>query len=243
MLGWTVFPIFNFFLFLRVPLAPHISEEHRQGMRQLITKPFFLVAFLAILLGGASEVSINQWTSAFMEKALSLPKVVGDTAGMCMFALMLGMGRLLYGIYGKRFNVSTALIWGSVFAILCYLLVALSPIPFLSLVACALCGFAVSLLWPGTLVVASERFPLAGAWMFAILAAGGDIGASVGPWLLSVVTEQGPKLGAVADFAATLGLTHEQLGLRMGMLVAALFPFGAMLCHRYLRQHKKVGNI
>ena len=218
MVLWTIPAIINFFLFLRVPLAPPVAEEHRQGMRQLITQPFFLFAFGAILLGGASENSISQWTSAFMEKGMSLPKVIGDVAGMSMFALMLGVGRLLYGAFGKRVNVNRVMMGGALLAVVCYLVVAVSPYNLLSLVACALCGLGVSLLWPGTLVIAAERYPLAGAWLFAILAAGGDIGASIGPWMMGVVTEHAPRWAPVAGLAANLGLSLEQIGLRLGML-------------------------
>lgn len=231
---WTIPAIVNFILFMKVPLAPSVAEEHRQGIRMLILKPFFIVAFLAILLGGASEVSMSQWSSAFMEKALNLPKVVGDIAGMCMFGLMLGVGRLLYGVYGKKINVNQVMSIGAFFAIFCYLVVALSPVNILSLIALAACGFAVSLLWPGTLVITAEKFPLAGAWLFAILAAGGDIGASVGPWLMSVITEQAPRLSVFVGLASTLGLNQEQLGLRLGMLAGAIFPLGALFCLRWM---------
>lgn len=233
---WTLPAVFNFFLFLRVPLAPPVPEEHRQGMRQLITRPFFLVAFGAILLGGAAENAISQWTSSFMEKGILLPKLVGDVAGMSMFALMLGVGRLLYGKYGQRVNVNRVMMAGALLSVACYLVVALSPYNLLSLAACALCGLGVSLLWPGTLVIAAEKYPLAGAWMFAILAAGGDIGASIGPWMMGMVTEHAPKLAPVAGLAASLGLSLEQIGLRAGMLAGTVLPVGAFLCLRWLYQ-------
>ena len=105
---------------------------------------------------------------------------------------------------------------GALLAVACYLVVAISPYNLLSLVACALCGFGVSLLWPGTLVIAAEKYPLAGAWLFAILAAGGDIGASIGPWMMGVVTEHAPRWAPVAGLAANLGLSLEQIGLRWG---------------------------
>jgi MFS family permease len=238
---WTIPAIVNFFLFMKVPLAPPIPEEHRQGMKMLILKPFFIVAFLALLAGGASELVMSQWSSAFMEKAMLLPKVVGDVAGMTMFALMLGVGRLLYGIYGTKINVIRMMMAGSILAIACYLVVAFSPYNVLSLIACAVCGFAVCLLWPGTLVIAAERFPLAGAWLFAILAAGGDIGASIGPWFMSVVTEHGPKLAIFAGWSGSLGLSVEQLGLRMGMFSGALFPLGALLCMVWMVRARKKG--
>lgn len=238
---WMIVPLFNFFFFMKVPMAPPIPEEHRQGMRALITKPFFIVAFFAIIFGGAAENALAQWTSAYMEKAIALPKIVGDTAGMCMFGFMLGLGRLLNGTFGNRFNLSRLMQWGSLFAVVCYLVVALSPVPMLSLVFCALCGFMVSLLWPGTLSLSAERYPYAGAWMFAILAAGGDIGCSAGPAIMSVVAERAPGLPMFAGFLQG-SMTPEQFGLRLSMLVGALFPIGAFVCLTWLIAHMKKGE-
>ena len=229
-LCWSILPIANFLLFCRVPLAPPVPEEHRQGMRMLITKPFFLMIFLVILLGGAAENSIAQWTSAFMEKAVNLPKVVGDVGGMSMFALMLGLGRLLHGKFGARFDLSRVMRLGALCAFVCYIIVAVSPIPFFSLLACAACGFMVSLMWPGSLVLAAEKYPMAGSWMFAILACGGDIGCSLGPWLIGLLTDHLPQLPAVSTLAGSLGLSADQIGLRLGMLGSAIFPLGAFVC-------------
>jgi len=232
---WVIIPAANFFLFARVPLGEPMVEGQRTGLRKLLRTPFYIVALLAIAFGGAAEICMAQWTSAFFEEALHLPKIVGDTAGVSMFALALGLGRLMYGILGKRMNVNQVMILGSFLAVLCYLAVGLSSSPVLSLMACMLCGLAVSLLWPGTLVLASEHFPLAGASMFAILAAGGDIGASVGPWLISLVADYAPRLPALASYSAAAGLSAEQLGLRLGLLTAALFPLGSFLALRWMK--------
>ena len=46
------------------------------------------------MLGGAAEVTMAQWASAFLEKGLQLPKLAGDVWGVCFFSLMLALGRL-----------------------------------------------------------------------------------------------------------------------------------------------------
>jgi MFS family permease len=241
-LFWTLFPLINFFMFLKAPLAPPIPEKDRIGMKELIWKPFFIVAFLAIAFGGAAEASISQWTSAFMEKGLQIPKVVGDTAGLCMFAMMMGIGRVYFGSMGRKLNINKSVITGSFLAIFCYFTVALSPSPLLSLAACALCGLAVSLLWPGTLLIASNKYPLAGAWLFAILAAGGDIGASIGPWSVGFITDQSQQFAWFHQLAKLTGLTAEQLGLRLGLLAASVFPISAFLCFSWLGDKNKRAN-
>jgi fucose permease len=202
----------------------------------MILQPFYLLALLAIFAGGASEIVMNQWSSTFMERALSLPKLTGDLVGMCGFAAMLGLGRLLHGAFGARFDIHRILVVGSLLAAACYVVVALSPWSVLSIAACILCGFAVSLLWPGTLVVSSDRFPLAGAWMFAILAVAGDVGAAVGPWLTGQVIDANLTSPVARWFADTLGVSLEQGAIRFGLLIAVVFPLVAFGVHRKLEK-------
>lgn len=227
MLGWMLLPVINFFMFLKAPLAPPVPEEKRQGMKDLILKPYFILSVLIMLFGGASENAISQWSSAFMEKGLGLSKVVGDVLGMGLFALFLGIGRALYGVYGHKCKVHNVMLIGAAAAFVCYITVALCDIKLISLLACGICGIAVSLLWPGTLVVTAEKYPLAGAWMFAILAAGGDIGGSIGPWLMGKVADAGPQIASLFHSAS---LTAEQIGLKASMLIGAVFPLACFFC-------------
>ncbi len=234
---WLIIPVISLTLFCRVPLAPIKPAAELMRMRDFVCKPAFILSFLAILFGGAAEVAISQWSSAYMEKAVGLPKIVGDAAGMALFAIMMGVGRLLYGTAGGRLKLSRIMIMGSVLAIVCYLVVALSPVPALGLIACALSGLAVSLLWPGTLVMAAAHFPLAGASLFAVLAAGGDIGASTGPWLSGLITEYAPRWSFLSGILQQTGLNVDQFGLRAGMLFATIFPIGSLICQIWLRRN------
>jgi MFS family permease len=218
-------------MFRGAPFPEILPAEHRQGVRALLFQPFYLCALGAIFLGGATEVLANQWASAFMERALLFPKVVGDLLGMCGFALMMGLGRTLYGLYGAKWNINGILIGSAGFSLLCYLVIALSPTPALNLAAYALCGLAVSQLWPGTIVAASSQYPKAGAWMFAILAMAGDIGASFGPWLVGNVADSG-----AAVLAPLLAVSPESAAIRLGLLAAAPFPLAAIFCHAALKK-------
>ena len=238
MILWALPPVINAVLFSKVPFGPSVSEEHREGILKHVRNRFFIAAVFAIAFGGASELVISQWSSAFMEKVMYIPKALGDISGMAMFALMLGMGRLLHGKYGKHISLYKLMITGTAAAFLCYLIVALSPYDVLSLIACAVSGFAVSLLWPGILVLSAERFPLAGTWLFAFLAAGGDIGASIGPWAMGVIADNAVKVSFIADIANKLGLNAEQAGMRTGLLFSALFPLGVMICLLYMKSSK-----
>ncbi len=235
---WAVFPLVNFFMFLAAPFPGVVPEEHRQTMRDLLFRPFYLVALLAIFGGAATELVMGQWSSTFTEKVLELPKVTGDLLGMSGFAALLGLGRVIYGKYGSQMNMHNVLIASAAAAIACYLIVALSPILAVSLAACAVCGLAASLMWPGTLVITAEKYPLAGGWMFAILAAAGDIGAAVGPFATGVVTDITRGLSGIEAWSASTGLTPDQFALRAAILLATVFPMLTLYCHWLLKKRR-----
>ena len=239
---WALPPLYNAWQFYRAPLSPPIPPVQRQGANFLLKQPFFYLITGCIAIGGATEVSIVQWSSAYLERALSLPKVYGDIAGMCSFALMLALGRSLYGIYGGKINLLKVMTLGSLLALVCYLGVAISPLPALTLILCALCGFASCLLWPGSVVLAAQKFPQAGAWMFAMLAFGGDIGAAIGPYLIGVAVDILPDFGFIQEYAVEYAASAEQFSLRGGMLLGALYPaltFAVLLLVRRSLKHKK----
>jgi len=226
MLLWIILPLADFFLFLSSPIPSPIPEEERTEGKKVFWHPYFILAFIAITFGGASELTITGWISAFLEAAVKIPKVAGDSFGVSFFAIMMGLGRLLYGLNSNRINLNKFMILGSLLTCISYLVIAVSPIPFISLVFCALCGFGVSLLWPGNLVLASNKFPKAGTWIFAVLAAGGDIGASVGPWLVGFITDK-----ALAYFKGA----QETFALKLGMSAGVVFSLlcFATLCVMY----------
>jgi MFS family permease len=237
---WAIVPLVNFFMFLGAPFPGVVHESQRLTMRDLFFKPYYLVAMLAILGGAATELVMNQWSSTFTEKVLELPKVTGDLLGMCGFAVMLGLGRLIFGRYGSKMNMNNVLIASAGAAAACYIIVAVSPVHAISLVGCAVCGLAASLLWPGTLVITAEKYPLAGAWIFAIMAAAGDIGAAVGPFGAGLVTDFTRSLPAALNWAARLGLSPDQFAIRTAILLAAFFPAMTMACHWFLRGRQHV---
>ena len=167
-----------------------------------------------------------QWCSGYLEQAMGIPKVWGDLFGVALFSVMLGLGRTLYAKIGK--NIERVLILGSLGAALCYLTAAICPVPFIGLPACAVTGFCVSMLWPGNLIIATDRFPMGGVFVFALMAAGGDLGASVGPQLVGVITDAAMASPEAAKWASAFKMTAEQLGMKAGMLAGMLFPLAAV---------------
>jgi fucose permease len=190
-----------------------------------------------IFLGGASEVTMSEWVSSFIESGVGLPKIVGDMLGVAAFSLMLGIGRSGYAKFGK--NVSLFMLIGMAGAAACYIIAGASLNPVVTLVACVVSGLCVSMLWPGTLIFAEERFSNLGVASYALLAAGGDLGASVAPQLVGIISDGVATLGVAESIAERLGITTEQVGMRAGMLSAAIFPIVGVIVIAVMRSKRR----
>ncbi len=231
---FTAVPICSFLLFLGAKIPKmETPKKVSRVLNELKNKKLWLCVS-AIFLGGAAECTMSQWSSGYLERALGIEKLWGDIFGVAMFGLMLGLGRTLYAKYGK--NIRKILLLGAVGATACYITAAFSNLPFVGLAACALTGFCTAMLWPGCLVVAQEYYPNAGVFIFAMMAAGGDFGASVGPQLVGVITDTVSASPALQPLAQTLALTAEQLGMKMGMLIGALFPLIAVFVYTHIHR-------
>jgi fucose permease len=222
-LVWAAVPLANLVVFLRVPLPQTVPDEHRTALGKLFTAPAFMAALVLMVCAGATELTMSQWSSLFAEQGLGMPKVWGDVAGPCLFAVLMGIGRIGYGFWGQKVPLVPAMAGCGVLATVCYLTTSLSTDPALSLGGCALTGLAVSLLWPGTFSLAAKRFPLGGAALFGILAVCGDAGAAVGPWLAGAIADATSNTVGTGSGLASL-LPNGISGLRAGLLVGTTFP-------------------
>lgn len=222
---WSIIPIYNLIQFMKVPLMPAVSDDEKTPLKELFTSKVFIIALLLMICAGASELAMSQWASLFAEKGLQVPKVIGDLLGPCLFGIFMGIGRTIYGIYGHKINLRKALLASSALCIICYATAALVTVPIIALLGCALCGLSVSLMWPGTFSLTSSSYPKGGTAMFGILALMGDLGCSIGPWLAGFVSDFTQKSRNILEISAIKGLSPEQLGLKIGILVAIIFPF------------------
>ena len=231
-LFFLIVPITSIALFSKATLPQMATPEKTSGAIRFLKNGGVWLSVIGIFLGGAAEVTMAQWASGYLEQAAGIPKVWGDIFGVAMFAVTLGLGRSLYAKIGK--NIKRTLLLGAIGATLCYLAAAITPFPIIGLIACAITGFCVSMMWPGSLIVASDRFPEGGVLIFALMAAGGDFGASVGPQLVGVVTDAALVDPTLLDIAKKLALTPEQFGLKLGMLVGMLFPLLAIAVYFFI---------
>lgn len=218
----ALIPFTSFILFMGAKVPAMETPKKMSGVFTLMKNKSLWLCVLAIFLGGASECTMSQWCSSYIEQALYIPKVWGDICGVAMFGVMLGIGRTLYAKFGK--NISKVLLLCTTGATLCYLVCVVVPIPIIGLIACALTGFCTSMLWPGSLIVAEHKVPSGGVFIFAMMAAGGDLGASLGPQLVGVITDSIIASPFASSLASSLSLTVEALGMKAGLLVGTIFP-------------------
>ncbi len=227
---WAILPFITFLLFAFSPIPKIESDEQIGGMRKVIFQPLFIICILIIFFGAGAENTMSQWSSAFVEKIMVMPKILSDFGGMLTFSVAMGMGRLLHGVFSKKLNLPKLMLYGSVISFFCYLLASFSFSKPLVFGACALTGFCVSMLWPGTLVLAKKAYPASGAWLFAILATSGDCGAAFCPWLAGLISDNAYKFSAFSSFAAEKALNNEQLGLRIGMAFSSIYAVCTAVC-------------
>ncbi len=218
---FALLPIISFILFCTSPM-PKMELSHGEKGKATKKGVAMMLCVMCIFLGSAAENSMTNWISSYIENALNISKAVGDILGLTLFAVLLGLGRTLYAKYGK--NISNVLLVSMAGATLCYLVAGVSTIPVLSMIACVITGLCTSMLWPGTLILMEEKIPNPGVTAYALMAAGGDFGASVAPQLLGAVADKVAASEFAADMSVTLGLTTEQVGMKAGMLVAMIFP-------------------
>lgn len=229
MLSMIVIPLASVILYAGAEIPKMSTPKRVSGVLQSLKNKGLWLCVFAIFLGGAAECTMAQWASGYLEQALQIEKIRGDLFGVALFALALGLGRTMYAKFGR--HIGRVLFFGAVGATLCYLTAAVTSIPLLGLFACAFTGFCVSMLWPGCLIVATDRFPSGGVFIFAMMAAGGDLGASVGPQLIGVITDLALENSTLLSLAQKMSLMPEQFGMKLGMLVGMLFPLIAVFVY------------
>lgn len=217
---WALIPLCNAFVFVKAPLASLISEDETgMSIRELLFNRTFWLLMLMMVCAGASEQAVSQWASAFAEQGLGINKTAGDLAGPMMFAICMGTSRAIYGKYGEVLNLDLFMRGSTILCVVSYLMISLAPIPALSLAGCAVCGFSVGIMWPGTYSKAAAALKTGGTAMFALLALGGDLGCSGGPAVV----------GIISDLAGG--------DMKMGILAAVVFPF-LLACSLFLGGRK-----
>ncbi len=237
---WAVLPVTAAVMFMLSPMPDMGNASSSQGIKGTKRRTLALAICVgSIFFGSCAENAMSNWVSTFMKNALHIDKTVGDILGVAMFAILLGIARISYAKFGK--NIMRVLFFGMIGAAVCYILVGLSSNVIVAFVACILTGLFVSMLWPGTLIMMEENIPGIGVAAYALMAASGDLGASVAPQLLGIVVDTVAASDFAAEMSVNLGMNPEQIGLKAGMLVTAVFPIlGTAVIIFALRYFKKM---
>lgn len=218
---WAIIPLYNVYNFAVCPIETLTDDGKGMGAGALFRIPLFWVTIILMICSGASELSMSQWASAYAESALGLSKAAGDLAGPCMFAVMMGISRVIYGKYGDRLDLIKFMLGSGVLCLICYIAASLSNAPVVGLAGCILCGFSVGIMWPGTISICSGRLPAGGTAMFALLAMAGDLGGAFGPSLVGNITQNAGN------------------NLQKGMLAGCIFPLVLILSLFILKGFQK----
>ena len=203
---WALVPLCNIYGFATCPIEHLVEDGEGMSVGGLFATPIFWIAILLMVCAGASELAMAQWASAYAESALGLDKTLGDLLGPCLFAVTMGISRVIYGRHGHRIDLTAYMLGSGALCLVCYVLASAAKNPALGLLGCVLCGFSVGIMWPGTISISSKRLPRGGTALFALLAMAGDLGGAFGPSLV--------------------GWTAQRAGndLRTGMRVGCIFP-------------------
>lgn len=215
---WSIVPLYNIYNFLTCPIERLVEDGESMSIRQLVSNRMFWLFIVLMVCAGSSEISMAQWASAFAESALHVSKAVGDLAGPCGFAVLMGISRLLYSRYGEKVDLTVFMAASGMMCLCCYLLAGLAAKPIFGLIGCALCGFSVGIMWPGSISISSRILPRGGTAMFAFLALAGDLGGSLGPSIVGNVSQ----------------LAGENL--QMGVLAGVGFPLVLAICALAVRK-------
>lgn len=220
---FAALPISTALLFMTSPMPDMTpSETAKGGERSKRYAVGLALCVACIFFGSCAENTMSNWASSFVENAIGIDKAVGDILGTAMFAVLLALTRMGYAKFGK--SITPILFVGMIGAVACYLVAGFSTNAVIALIACVLTGMFTSMLWPGALIFMEEKLPGAGVAAYALMASGGDLGASIAPQLMGIVVDKVTVSSFAADIATQTGLAAEQIGMKAGMIITAVFP-------------------
>lgn len=214
---WAVVPLYNVYNFATCPIEPIVKGGEGMTIGQLLKKRIFWLFIVLMVCAGASELSMAQWASAFCESSLKVSKTTGDIMGATGFAVFMGISRVWFSRFGEKADLYRFMVASGILCVIAYILAAFAVWPVMGLIGCALCGFSVGIMWPGSISISSSKLPKGGTALFAFLALAGDFGGAAGPAIVGRVSH------AFSE------------NLQAGLLAGIGFPVVLALCVYVLR--------
>ena len=208
----SLLPLVAATLFFLSPMPPMVPSKAEGNGKTVKKQSLGLILCVGCLFfGSCAENAMSNWISGYMETALHIDKALGDILGVAMFAILLGIARISYAKFGKR--IAPVLMAGMIGSAVCYAVAALAQHVIPAFAACILTGLFTAMLWPGMLILMEENVPGVGVTAYAMMAAGGDLGASVAPQLMGIVIDKVAASPAATRLSTELGTTAEQIGI------------------------------
>lgn len=211
---WGTVPFCNALAFLKAPIVDTIESEKREKIGGLLKNKVFICIIILMICAGGSELAMSQWASTFAQNALGVDKLTGDLLGPCLFAVFMGIGRTIYGIKADKLNYKLHMSVSAVLCIVCYVVAAFAKNPYAALLGCAVCGYAISIMWPGVVQIAAKLFPNGSGAMYGFIAIFGDVGCSIAPFIT----------GIIASISA-----FGESSLKVGLISNVVYPLGFLL--------------
>lgn len=202
---WALIPLANAVYFMYVPLFDIVGEHEKTGIRGFLKNKVFWILMVLMVCAGAAEQAMSQWASTFAELSFNMEKTAGDLAGPMLFAAFMGIARTIYGKYGDKINLHSAIKYCAIICIMAYMLATLVDLKVAGIAGCALCGFSVGIFWPGTFSIVAKVLKSGGTAVFAFMALAGDFGCAFGPTMTGFISDN------TGNF-------------KIGLLVAVIFP-------------------
>jgi fucose permease len=215
LVGLVCIPVGLLFLFMPLPERSHEGTE-RLRARRLVLMPPFLLLLAAILLAGTTEIGFTQWLPAYIERAASGGRFAGAMA-LLVLGVTMTAGRMGNSLLVHRIRPRVLWIAGACMCVAALLLAAIPIALPLRILCGGVFGIGISGLWPNTLAMAGDRFPEAGASMYSLLHALGNMGGFVGPVLIGVVA--------------------QWTNLRVGIAALAVAPALALVVIKFAQDH------
>lgn len=220
LIALALLPLLSALFFLISPIPElNNSENNKKSKGQ---GKILVLCVMCIFLGSAAENTMTNWISTYMEKSLGLSKALGDILGLAIFAFLLASARTLYAKFTPDITKTLLISMGC--SAICYIITGVAPYVLVSFISCVLVGVFTAMLWPGTLILMEEKIPSPGVAAFALMAAGGDFGASVAPQAVGIIVDKAAASSFIRALCENGSFTPEEIALKVGMLCASVFP-------------------
>jgi len=219
--AWGIIPLVNGIIFIKTPISQPVMEKKHGNIETILKNRTFLCVLILMVAAGGSELAMSQWASTFAQNALGVDKMTGDIMGPCMFALFMGIGRTVHGIWGEKLNYNLHMYLNCILCVICYLVTVIAKNPYTALLGCAFCGYAVSIMWPGVIALVARKFPNTSGSLYGMIAIFGDVGCSLAPFITGIVA--------------------NSVSLKAGMFINIIYPLIFIAVFRMLTTKKRAG--